>query len=123
MIRVEDSIAKTGLIPDDIRLWLTTSCNKEGSNVANTDIDHLYVESPIQSDVIQMAGRIRAGVKHMYVIIDSPSNYTPEWTNLADFCRQELVASTPTTSAICDSCNDYLESLCISKLSWQKNQM
>ena len=50
MEQVEESIAKDNLIPDDIHLWLTTSRNKEGINILNTDIDHLYVESHIHSD-------------------------------------------------------------------------
>lgn len=92
---------------------LTTSRNKEGINIENTDIPHLYVESHIQSDIIQMAGRIRDGVEHMYIILDSQDNHSPEWRNEADFCREELATSCDSNGSTWDSCNDYLEKLCI----------
>ena len=113
MVRVETSVAENNLIPFDIHLWLTTSRNKEGINILNDNIDHLYVESHIQSDIIQMAGRIRCGVKNMYVVIDSQDNYSPEWPNWADFCHRHLATSTDSSGSIFDACNEYLESLCI----------
>ena len=96
-----------------IQLWVTTSRNKEGINIENKDIHHLYVENHSQSDLIQMGGRIRSGVEHMYVILDSADNYTPRWCNEADFCHQELVTSSGPEGSIFDVCNDYLEKLCI----------
>lgn len=113
MVCVEESIAQTNLIPDDVCLWLTTSRNKEGINIENKDIDHLYVESHIQSDIIQMAGRIRVGVKHMYIIVDSSDNYSNEWKNEADFCQQELASSFSSVGSLDNGCNDFLQTLCI----------
>ena len=113
MVRVDQAIAKDKMIPDDIQLWVTTSRNTEGINIENKDIHYLYVENHSQSDLIQMGGRIRSGVEHMYVILDSADNYTPRWYNEADFCHQELVTSSGPEGSIFDVCNDYLEKLCI----------
>ena len=93
MEQVEESIAKDNLIPDDIHLWLTTSRNKEGINILNEDIEHLYVESHIQSDIIQMAGRIRCGVKHMYIIVDSQDHYFSSWQDEPYLYRDESPGS------------------------------
>lgn len=113
MVRVETTIAESHRIPDDIHFWLTTSRNKEGINILNEDIAHLYVESHGQSDIIQMAGRIRCGVKHMYVVVDSKDNFTPEWKNEADFCNQQLATSINASGSIFDACNEYLDALCL----------
>lgn len=113
MVRVETSVAEDNRVPSDIHLWLTTSRNKEGINILNNDIDHLYVESHIQSDIIQMAGRIRSGVQNMYVVIDSQDNHSPEWPNLAYFCNRHLATSTSSSGSIFDACNECLEDLCI----------
>lgn len=112
MERVEKAIADDHLIPDDILLWLTTSRNKEGINIENKDIHHLYVENHIQSDIIQMAGRIREGVEHMYVIVDSQDNHSPEWTGEADFCHRQLAATTSSDNSSLDACNRHLKLLC-----------
>lgn len=109
---MEKAIADDHLIPDDILLWLTTSRNKEGINIENTDIHHLYVENHIQSDIIQMAGRIREGVNHMYVIVDSQDNHSPEWKGEADFCHQQLAAIAPSDNSSLDACNRHLKLLC-----------
>ena len=112
MERVEKAIADDHLIPDDILLWLTTSRNKEGINIENKDIHHLYVENHIQSDIIQMAGRIREGVEHMYVIVDSQDNHSPEWKGEADFCHQQMAAIAPSDNSSHDACNRHLKLLC-----------
>lgn len=93
MKQVEDAIAKDRHIPEGIQLWLTTSRNKEGINILNKDIDHLYVESHIQSDIIQMAGRIRCGVKHMYIIVDSHDHHSSGWKDEPYLYRDESPGS------------------------------
>ena len=103
MEQVEASIAKDKLIPDDIHLWLTTSRNKEGINILNEDIDHLYVESHIQSDLIQMAGRIRCGVKHMYIIVDSQDHYFSSWQDEPYLYRDE------SSGSVIDGYNNFLK--------------
>ena len=113
MVRAEASVANDKLLPDDIHLWLTTSRNKEGINIENEDIKHLYVESHIQSDIIQMAGRIRKGVEHMYIIVDAQDNHATEWKYLAEFSRTHLVTSVNSAGSIDDACNAMLETICL----------
>lgn len=113
MVSVEASVANNKLLPKDIHLWLTTSRNKEGINIENEDIKHLYVESHIQSDIIQMAGRIRKGVEHMYVIIDAQDNHASEWKYLAEFSRTYLATSVNANGSIDDACNAMLEDICL----------
>lgn len=103
MERVEDAIATHNRIPDDIRLWLTTSRNNEGINILNEDIDHLYVESHIQSNIIQIAGRIRKGVNHMYIIVDSQDHHSSTWQDEPYLYRDESPGS------IIDGYNNFLK--------------
>lgn len=103
MEQVEDAVAKDRRIPEGIQLWLTTSRNKEGINILNEDIDHLYVESHIQSDIIQMAGRIRCGVKHMYIIVDSQDHHSSGWQDEPFLYRDESPGS------VIDSYNNFLK--------------
>lgn len=103
MERVEDAIAIYNRIPDDIRLWLTTSRNNEGINILNEDIDHLYVESHIQSNIIQIAGRIRKGVNHMYIIIDSQDHHSSGWQDEPYLYRDESPGS------VIDGYNNFLK--------------
>ena len=60
-----------------------------------------------------MAGRIRKGVEHMYVIVDSQDNHSPEWKGEAEFSRCHLATSTSFGGSIDDACNEHLEKLCI----------
>lgn len=112
MVRTESSITQNSLIPEDIQLFITTSRNKEGINIDNTDIEHLYVESHIHSDIIQMAGRIRSGVKNMYIVLNSKNHHLKEWKELPLFCSTVLTSGINTGDSLFDGCNDFLEKLC-----------
>ena len=74
MVAVENSIATSSLIPSRIKLWITTSRNKEGINIKDEDINDVFVESHNISDIIQMAGRVRHGAKNLYIIVDAPGH-------------------------------------------------
>ena len=112
MVRVEDSLMKESELPEDIKIFITTSRNKEGININNEDVGHLYVESHIRSDVIQMAGRIRSGVEHMYVITDTKVQGGFGWEHEADFCKTKIAGSAKKADDVCGAANEYLESLC-----------
>ena len=112
MVRVEESLRTQSLIPPDIQLYITTSRNKEGINIKNEDYQHLYVESHIRSDVVQMAGRIRNGVEHMYVVIDSKDNGQIEPDFEADFCKTKIAGYARHAKDVCGAANEYLEHLC-----------
>ena len=74
MVEAEASIANSSLIPSRILLWVTTSRNKEGINIKDTDINDIFVESHNISDIIQMAGRVRHGAENVYIIVDPPGH-------------------------------------------------
>ena len=57
---------------------MTTSKNKEGININNEDIHHAYIEEHSLTDIRQMAGRLRCGAEHAYVIVDAQGHNTNE---------------------------------------------
>lgn len=50
----------------------------------------LVVESHNLNDIIQMAGRLRKGVKSLFVIIDSTLYIDDEYEKEADFCKTQI---------------------------------
>ena len=58
-------------LPDDVKIFLTTSQNKEGININNEDIKVMFAESTLKSALIQMAGRVRKGLSILYVIYNT----------------------------------------------------
>ena len=71
LMNVQAYLAENSLIHPDIQLFVTTSKNKEGINIHDDDIKYVYIESHNLTDIRQMAGRLRNGVEHTYVIVDS----------------------------------------------------
>lgn len=65
---IQELLEKEEVLPPDIKIFITTSKNKEGININDTDIEYMVVESHQQDEVRQMAGRVRNGLK--YLIID-----------------------------------------------------
>ena len=53
-----------------MRIFLTTSQNKERVNINNEDIQVMFAESTLKSALIQMAGRVRKGLSIFYVVYD-----------------------------------------------------
>lgn len=68
---IEQYLQKNCKLPNDTHLFVTTSRYKEGVNIENTDINCMYIESHLPCDVVQMAARVRSGVKDLYIIVDS----------------------------------------------------
>ena len=75
---IQTRLATEELIRKDIQLFVTTSKNKEGININNVDIHHVYIEEHSLTDIRQMAGRLRCGADHAYVIVDSQGHNTYE---------------------------------------------
>lgn len=72
MERTEKHLAANECLPQDVQLFITTSRNKEGINIIDKDIAHVYIESHNITDIIQMSGRVRHGAENLYIILDSP---------------------------------------------------
>ena len=112
MVKTEKNLALKQVLPDDVMMFLTTSKNKEGINIKNKDIKHLYVESHNRSDIVQMAGRIREGVDNMYVIIDAQGYGIAESIYEAEFSRKEIAGFTKKTEEGIGAANNFFEDKC-----------
>ncbi len=75
---IQNKLAVEEVIRKGIQLFVTTSKNKEGININNEDIHHVYIEEHSLTDIRQMAGRLRCGAEHAYVIVDSQGHNTYE---------------------------------------------
>lgn len=92
--KIDTSLATNSLIPDDIQLFVTTSRNKEGINIHNTDFQNMFIETHLMYDVVQMAGRVRCGVENLYIITDaSQFEYDNNSTDIL-FSKKRMVANT-----------------------------
>lgn len=93
-------------IPQEIKIFLTTSQNKEGVNIEDDDINIMFSESSERSSLIQMAGRVRKGVDILAIIYDARqhSSRITETSMLLDYC-------------CLDGVRDFWEIACITDLS------
>lgn len=66
--RIEESLKTIELLPDDVRIFLTTTKNKEGINIRNKDIKVMFAESSQKAELIQMAGRVRNGLDELNIM-------------------------------------------------------
>lgn len=81
----EESLRTTGYLPEDIQLFFTTSRNKEGINIENKDIKYMIIETHNQTDIVQMAGRIRNGIDYVFIVNNSDGYDDKEYEKLAKF--------------------------------------
>lgn len=91
MVNVEKHLYNHDSIRSDITFFYTTSRNKEGININDPDIHHVYIESHNLTDIKQMAGRLRNGVENVYIILDSKGhgNSEPRFEQIfaQEFCN------------------------------------
>lgn len=66
--QIRASIEDKGMIPDEIKILLTTSTFKEGVDICNEDIKVVFAESMIPAELVQMAGRLRNGIDELRVL-------------------------------------------------------
>lgn len=81
----EESLKTTGFLPEDIQLFFTTSRNKEGINIENKDIKYMIIETHNQTDIVQMAGRVRNGIDYVFIVNNSDGYDDKEYEKLAQF--------------------------------------
>ncbi len=86
----EDSLKTTGFLPEDIRLFFTTSRNKEGINIENEDIKYMIIETHNQTDIVQMAGRVRKGLDYVFIVNDSNGYKDNEYEKIAQFTEGHI---------------------------------
>lgn len=111
MEETEKAIREKMLLPDYVKIFATTSRNKEGININNENIPHMYIEAHNRTDAVQMAGRLRVGVKNLYVIVDEKPVREPGWKYEAEFTELTQARSNPTKGDK-GALNDYLVRVC-----------
>lgn len=68
---IYDSLVKTEHLPEDVKIFLTTTKNKEGINIRDKDIAIMFAESHRKDELVQMAGRVREGLTDLCVLYDA----------------------------------------------------
>ena len=108
MILVENTLREKNMLPEEVQVFVTTSRNKEGINIENPDIEYMFIESHDSNDIIQMAGRIREGLRWLFIIIDSQQY--PDNKNIFErvFDYREIAS----TNDNLGSANSFFKKLC-----------
>lgn len=114
MMAVEEAIHETCHVPQDVRLLISTSRNKEGINIKDEDIQHIYVEAHNRSDIIQMAGRVRCGARNLFVITDARGFQSKSKAHEVDrrFSWEYMLVPVGEKANDLDRVNEYLVQLC-----------
>ena len=103
---IDESLSKC-FIPDSIQFFVTTSRNKEGININNTDFHNMFVETHLLYDIVQMAGRVRSGMKNLYIITDTDQfKYGGNFTDII-FSKKIMVVNADISNSD-DEANKYL---------------
>lgn len=93
---IRKNLIEKEMLPDNVRIFLSTSQNKEGVNINNEDIKVMFAESTLRSALIQMAGRVRKGLSIFYVVydIDRDNFEKNEFEAVRDlYCLQRIRAA------------------------------
>lgn len=90
MEETENELKTTGFLPEDVQLFFTTSRNKEGINIENEDIRFMIIETHNQTDIVQMAGRVRKGVKYVFIVTNSEGYDDNEYEKSAQFSKTKI---------------------------------
>ena len=69
-IEIFDQALANEKIPEQFLLTITNSRNKEGINI-KTYVDSLIIETHLQSDIVQICGRFRNGVRRVVIVSDA----------------------------------------------------
>ena len=75
-VKVEKYLKTEEDIPDDIKVFVTTSRNKEGINMSNDEYEwHIVIESHWDEEIQQMWGRVRSPYDRVMLVYDAPQHY------------------------------------------------
>lgn len=86
--RAEEYLAEHEDIPDDIRIFISTSRNKEGINIDNPDYQWIVmIESQWADEIEQMYGRVRTvrDDNEYYLIYDAPQHEAIDYELSLDY--------------------------------------
>lgn len=75
-VKVEKYLKTEEDIPDDIKVFVTISRNKEGINMSNDEYEwHIVIESHWDEEIQQMWGRVRSPYDRVMLVYDAPQHY------------------------------------------------
>ena len=112
MVKTEKMLREECMLPEDIKLFVSTSRNKEGINIKNKDFSYMIVEAHNQSDVVQMAGRVRYGIDELYIVLDAKQFELTSWKLESNFAATEIAFKNTATREYSGAANDYLKEIC-----------
>ena len=84
---VREYLVTYSRLPPEVRIFITTSQNKEGISIEDDDIKYMFSESHNKADLEQMAGRVRGnpdtgtGIRMLTVVYDAADNWD-DWNFL-----------------------------------------
>lgn len=112
MVTTEKMLREECMLPEDIKLFVSTSRNKEGINIKNKDFSYMIVEAHNQSDVVQMAGRVRYGIDELYIVLDAKQFELTSWKLESNFAATEIAFKDTATKEYSGAANDYFKAIC-----------
>lgn len=112
MVKTEKMLREECMLPEDIKLFVSTSRNKEGINIKNKDFSYMIVEAHNQSDVVQMVGRVRYGIDELYIVVDAKQFELTSWKLESNFAATEIAFKDTATREYSGAANDYLKEIC-----------
>ena len=92
---IESSLKVDERLPDNIKIFISTTRNKEGVNIHNDDIKLMFSEAKDRTSLIQMAGRVRKGLEYFVILYDAPQHpqsFTAEEIELGWYCKEGVNA-------------------------------
>ena len=98
---IRKSLLNEETLPENIKVFLTTSQNKEGVNINNENIRIMFSESCQRAELVQMAGRLRNGLDTLLVVYDA------EKRNRYAMREFEAVRDEECLSAVCAAADRY----------------
>lgn len=112
MVKTEKMLREECMLPEDIKLFVSTSRNKEGINIKNKDFSYMIVEAHNQSDVVQMVGRVRYGIDELFIVVDAKQFELTSWKLESNFAATEIAFKDTVTKEYSGAANDYLKVIC-----------
>lgn len=89
--KIRRYLIKHESLPSNVKIFITTSQNKEGVSIIDDDIKYMFSENHNKADLEQMAGRVRGNPEtgtgiHALVVIYDADDHRSQW----DFLECEL---------------------------------
>ena len=93
MKELQKYLEKKEVLPEGIKVLLTTSVSKEGININDENVKLMVSESHIKTDLIQMSGRVRKGLDCLFIIENSfqhSDNFSAPDSDICKICLKSI---------------------------------